>query len=152
MIYKCTNGFVSFTFESIQEWEMLIDVLPIPNLVPLTNSPLTFVPAMQSLNRYIIKGIPVSTAAIPTSSNEDVIMGFKENRFTYSFVADGIVMRDSIMNKVELSQNRFGKYYSNFLLQPYSLVGFNGRAVDFEAVYLPNRGVFVYSYIRFEYE
>lgn len=152
MIYKCTNGFVVFTFQSIQEFEMLMDILPIPDLVPMNNVPLTFIPASQALNRYIVKGVPVSTTAIPTSSNEDIVMGFKDNRFSYSFAADTIVMRDSIINKVELSKNRLGKYYGNFLLQPYSLVGFNGRATDFEAVYMPDRGVFVYTYIRFEYE
>lgn len=150
MIYKCTNGYIMFIFESIQEFEILMDKLPIPNLVPVNDRPLTFIPETQAGFRYLIAGVPISNLAIPSVSNADVIKGFKDNGFTYSFMADGIVPRAMINTKVNLDTNRFGKFFGNFMLQPYSLVGFSGRAVDFEAIYDPNRGVFVYSYIRFE--
>lgn len=152
MIYKCTNGFVLFKFDSIQEMEMLANIVPFPDLVPYKDKPFTFVPKMQAQNRYLIAGVPVSPVAVPTVSNANIIEGFKENRFTYSFYADGIVPRDTILTKVSLSKNQFGKYFCNFLLQPYSLVGLLGRATDFECVFIPSRGVYVFSYIRFVYE
>lgn len=152
MIYKCTNGFVVFRFESIQEMEMLQKIVPFPNLVPYTENPLTFIPATQAENRYLIAGQPVSPLATVTVSNENIVEGFKENRLTYSFFEDGIVMRDTITRKVSLSVNDFGKYWCNFLLQPYSLVGLMGRATDFECVFIPSRGVYVFTYIRFAYE
>lgn len=154
MIYKCTNGFVIFKFDSIQEMEMLRDInlIPIPDLVPYSDKPLTFIPASQAGHRYFVQGQVLNQYAAITKSCEDIIKGFKENRLTYSIAADGIVSRDLIDKKVVLSKNDFGKYFCNFLLQPYSLVGLLGRATDFEAVFIPSRGVFVFSYIRFVYE
>lgn len=152
MIYKCTNGFVVFKFESIQEMEMLYNLIPIPNLVPYSEQPFTFIPETQATSRYLIAGKPVSPFAVPVKSNADIIKGFAENRLTYSFFADDIVMRDTITKKVQLSKNQFGKYWCNFLLQPYSLVGLLGRATDFECQFQPSKGVFIFSYIRFAYE
>lgn len=150
MIYKNTNGFVTFTFQSIQEWELVRDMLPISTLVPSNTDPLTFIPASQACQRMIIAGQPLSPLAIPTQSNENVIEGFEANSFTYSFDADNIISRDSVVQKVNLSKNSFGLYTSTFLLQPYAMVNLNGKAASFEAVFLPDPKIFVYTYIKFE--
>ena len=149
MIVKNTNGFLVFRFDSIQEMEMLYNVLPIPNLVPLKDQPMTFIPEAQAKVPYLIKGYPINVQCIPVESNADVIAGFEANEFTYCFKQDAIVPRLRIMDKVELATNQFGKYVGNFMLQPYSFVGYKGRVGNYEAVYLPDRGLFVYSYIEF---
>lgn len=150
MIIKNTNGFMVFRFDSIQEMELLYKVLPIPDLVPFRDQPLTFIPEAQNKIGYLIAGNPINSLAIPTVSCADVIEGFEENRLCYSLTDDAIVMRDLILTKVNLVKNQFGKFMGNFILQPYSMVGLYGRAADYEAVYDANKGIFVYTYIRFE--
>ncbi|MBO4726294.1 MAG: hypothetical protein J5598_01680 [Clostridia bacterium] len=150
MIIKNTNGFMVFRFDSIQEMELLYKVLPIPNLVPFRDQPLTYVPEAQAKIGYLIAGDMINPLAVPIVSCADVIEGFEENRLCYSLTDDAIVTRDLILTKVSLHKNQFGKYMGNFILQPYSMVGLLGRAADYEAVYDANRGIFVYTYIRFE--
>lgn len=150
MIIKNTNGFMVFQFSSIQEMELLYRVLPIPNLVPYREQPLTFIPEAQSKVPYLVAGEAINSLAIPLVSCADVIQGFEENRFCYSLTDDAIVLRDLITTKVSLQKNQFGHYIGNFLMQPYSMVGLLGRAADYEAVYDGNKGIFVYTYIRFE--
>lgn len=152
MIYKCINGFVIFQFEAIQELEMLQNILPLPRLVPYGDKPLTFIPASQSKGRIFIQGQPISKFSVPVISHTNIIEGFKANGFTYDFKRDDIVPISLINNKVEMTTNQFGLYVSSFTLQPYSMVGYQGRATDFEAVFDARKGVYVYSYIRFEYE
>ena len=149
MIIKNTNGFLVFTFQSVQEMELLYRVLPIPNLVPYKEQPLTFVPEAQSKVPYLIAGNAINSLAIPTVSCADVIDGFDQNRLCYSFVDDAIMLRDLITTKVTLQKNQFGHYIGNFMLQPYSMVGLLGRATDYEAIYDADKGIFVYTYIRF---
>lgn len=141
-----------FTFDSIQEYEMLADILPIPNLVPYSEKPLTFVPAAQADERFLIAGKPLKSGVVPAFSNANLIEGYKANRLTYSFANDAVVLRDTIVDKVDLGTNRFGLRVANFTLQPYSLVGYDGRVTDFEAYFDPRSGVYVFSYIRFAYE
>lgn len=150
MIIKCVNGYLFFTFSSIQEVEVIRTLLPIPNLVPVSDTPFTFIPEAQASIKYIIAGNPINRLVTPIISNEDVIKGFEANRLTYSFTEDAIIMRDTVTRKVELSKNRYGKYFGTFMLQPYSLVGFSGRAGNYECEYNANTGMFVYDYIRFE--
>lgn len=152
MIYKCTNGYVVFTFESIQEIEMLGTILPLPSLVPLTDHPMSFIPVGQFNERLMVRGVPVSPTSVPVKSCADVIKGFELNGFTYSFLTNTVVPKETINHKVELSTNELGRYFCNFLLQPYSMVGLLGRATDFECVFIPSKGVFVFDYIRFVYE
>lgn len=150
MIIKCVNGYMFFTFENIAEVELVFDMLPIPNLVPLESTPLTFIPAAQAQIKYLIAGYPINKTTTPTKSNSDVIKGFNDNRLCYSIAGDMIVPRDLITQKVNLGKNRLGKYYGAFMLQPYAMVGFNGRVSDYECCYNPDTGYYVYDYIRFE--
>lgn len=149
MIVKNTNGYLIFQFKNIQEFEMLFKRLPIPNLVALKDKPLTFIPEAQAKIPFLIAGQAVSDVAVPVESNADVIAGFKANNLTYCFEADGIVPTSMITQKVNVIKNQAGLYASNFILQPYAFVGFDGRVTDYEAVYDGNRGMFVYTYMEF---
>lgn len=149
MIIKNTNGFLVFQFQSVQEMELLYRVLPIPNLVPYKEQPLTFIPEAQSKIPYLIAGKSINMVATPITSCADVIKGFDKNRLCYSFMDDAIVLRDLILTKVSLRKNQFGHYMGNFMLQPYSMVGLLGRVTDYEAIYDADKGIFIYTYIRF---
>lgn len=149
MIVKNTNGYMIFQFESIQEFEFLFKRLPIPNLVALKDKPLTFIPQAQAEVPFLIAGRPLNAVCVPTVSNADVISGFKENELTYCIELDGVVPVSSVIQKVNMVKNQAGLYMSNFLLQPYARVGFDGRASDYEAVYDPKSGMFVYTYVEF---
>lgn len=150
MKIKCVNGYLYFTFSDITEYEKLGNLLPIPDLVPVNDSAFTFIPKAQADLRYIIANTPINRITIPTKSNSDVIMGFKENGLTYSFVNDAIIPTALVNQKVELTMNGFGLYFGTFMLQPYSRVGFSGIVTDYECEYSLNTGMFVYDYIRFE--
>ena len=150
MIVKNTNGYMIFQFESIQEFEFLFKRLPIPNLVALKDKPLTFIPQAQAEVPFLIAGRPLNAVCVPTVSNADVISGFKENKLTYCIELDGVVPVSSVIQKVNMVKNQAGLYMSNFLLQPYARVGFDGRASDYEAVYDPKSGMFVYTYVEFQ--
>lgn len=150
MFIKNTNGYMIFQFESIQEFEFLFKRLPIPNLVALKDKPLTFIPQAQAEIPFLIKGRPLNRYSTPFVSNADVISGFKENELTYCIELDGVVPVSSVIQKVNMVKNQAGLYMSNFLLQPYARVGFDGRASDYEAVYDPKSGMFVYTYVEFQ--
>lgn len=150
MFIKNTNGYMIFQFESIQEFEFLFKRLPIPNLVALKDKPLTFIPQAQAEVPFLIAGRPLNAVCVPTVSNADVISGFKENELTYCIELDGVVPVSSVIQKVNMVKNQAGLYMSNFLLQPYARVGFYGRASDYEAVYDPKSGMFVYTYVEFQ--
>ena len=150
MFIKNTNGYMIFQFESIQEFEFLFKRLPIPNLVALKDKPLTFIPQAQAEVPFLIAGRPLNAVCVPTVSNADVISGFKENELTYCIDVDGIVPVANVIQKVNIIKNQAGLYASNFLLQPYARVGFQGRASNYEAVYDPKSGMFVYTYMEFQ--
>jgi hypothetical protein len=150
MIVKNTNGYMIFQFESIQEFEFLFKRLPIPNLVPLKDKPLTFIRQAQAEIPFLIKGRPLNRYSTPVVSNADVISGFKENDLTYCIELDGVVPVTTVIQKVNMVKNQAGLYMSNFLLQPYARVGFDGRARNYEAVYDPKSGMFVYTYVEFQ--
>lgn len=149
MIYRNMFGFVSFQFESPQELAVVQKMMTIPNLIPDQMIPNVFYPREQMVPIALIQGQLAGTAPI-TTSHEVSALGFKVNSLCYDFITDGIVSQASIISKVELGVNQYQQRIANFIIQPYAICGFDGRAEAFEAQYDFQMGIWVFRFIKFQ--